>query len=340
MVGDTLVAAVVKANAYGLGVDAVAPCLFAQGCRHFFVAHTEEGVNLRTILPVEANIYVLHGPSRGEEEYFVRNKLTPVLNNLYQIELWKKFAITSCVKLPAILHVDTGIARLGLNLRQALSLFAEAAEYLPYFDLCYVMSHLSCSGSSSNYQNLRQLKLFSHIVKLLPQVKASLANSEGIFLGAAYHFDLVRPGAALYGLNPTSNPMNPMLNVVSLHAPIIQITVVTKKTKVGYGSRYIAHPGTILATIPVGYADGYMRKISNTGFCYVKDYKLKVVGAVSMDLTIIDVTNLPHDMLYIGQQIELLGEHYGADDLAKAADTIGYEILTGLGNRYNRSVKT
>jgi alanine racemase len=322
-------AAVVKADAYGLGAHRVAPALARAGCQRFFVASFDEGAALRSLLP-DPEILVLNGPFPGGEAGFAAHRLTPVLNSPGQVAAWGAFAQG---KLSSAIHLDSAMNRLGLAEREFLEI-DEAA--LKSARPLYVMSHLACAEEKENPLNARQLALFQELRKRLPEAKASLANSSGIFLGKDYGLDFARPGAALYGVNPTLEKTNPMRQVARLEGRIIQLRRVDSEGSVGYGATHAARPGQLLATVGVGYADGYLRALSGKGFGYLGDWRVKLAGRVSMDLTSFDVSGAPEALARPGSFIELLGERVTVDALAEAAGTIGYEILTALGRRYHR----
>lgn len=328
-------AAVVKANAYGIGANHVATTLIQYGCKHFFVANLEEAISLRTVLSEKHNIYVLHGIFPNQEEEFIHYKLTPVLNDIYQIKIWNAYASTKNTKLNSIIYIDTGLSRLGLTLHDALSLFYNQA-LLSNLEVLYLMSHLSAADSSNHPLNTTQLKKMQVIQKYMPTTPITFVNSSGIFLGPNYHFQLARPGMALYGLNPTNTAQNPMQNVVYLSSKIIQVRNHIKKSPVGYGGSYYADKNSIIATAAIGYADGYFRILGNNSICYIENYKVPVVGRISMDLITLDVTHIPNYLIYPGQTVEIIGNNITIDQLAGYAGTLGYEILTNLGNRFKR----
>jgi alanine racemase len=326
--------AAVKADAYGLGAERVAPALAAAGCRTFFVAHLDEGIALRRVLP-ETSIAVLHGPPPGAEAELVQHRLSPVLNEPSQALRWAKLAGTIPARPPALLQLDTGMTRLGLGRPEVVALAADRST-LEALGLVSVMSHLACADEPEHLLNREQLARFEELRALLPPLKASLANSSGIFLGPAFHFDLVRPGVALYGVNPTPGRANPMRPVVRLTAPIIQLRRLEAPAAVGYGSTHEAASGRRIATVAVGYADGYLRALGNAGHASIDGVRVPVVGRVSMDLITVDVTDLPEARTAPGQGVDLIGDGCDLDTLAAEAGTIGYEILTSLGGRYAR----
>ncbi|HEX5803880.1 MAG TPA: alanine racemase [Azospira sp.] len=328
-------AAVVKADAYGLGALKVAPALYRAGCRSFFVAHLNEAIALRPALPDAAAIYVLHGAHPGAEAAFVAHRLVPVLNSLPQVAAWQKLGVMHGRALPAILQVDTGMARLGLAADE-LAQVAAVPAVLQGIDLKFVISHLASAEEPDNPANGEQLARFRAVLARLPRARASLANSSGIFLGDDYHFDLVRPGAALYGVAPVAGAANPLRPAIRLQGKVLQTRSIAAGTGVGYNHRWRAAAAARIATVAVGYADGYLRSLSNRGFAYVDGVPLPIVGNVSMDTITVDVSALPEARVGEGTLVDLAGPDNGVDAIAARAGTIGYEILTSLGQRYAR----
>jgi alanine racemase len=329
-------AAVVKADAYGLGALPVASSLAQAGCRHFFVAHLEEGVALRSVLDAQATIYVLHGVADAATGECAQLGIIPVLNSLAQIDAWARQAKALNLALPAMLQVDSGMSRLGLAPAEVAQLAASPAR-MAGIDLRCVMSHLACAEVGDHPANRLQLAAFGAARRHWPNARASFANSSGIFLGPDFHFDLLRPGAALYGVAPVEGKPNPMRPVVSLRGRVLQTRTVPAGTPVGYGWRWSAAlEPTRLATIAVGYADGWLRSLTGRGHVYWHGHALPLVGTVSMDTVVIDASSLPDDALVDDPWVELLGREQGVDDAARAAGTIAYEILTSLGARYRR----
>jgi len=329
-------AAVVKADAYGLGMDRVAPALAAAGCRAFFVALADEGIALRRLLP-DADIYILNGPPIGAEGDLIAQNLTPVLNDLDQVGRWAAAAAGRDAPLAAILHVDTGMSRLGLDGQETKRLAAEP-DRLAGIDIAYLMSHLACAEEPDHPKNAEQLAAFRAARQTLGALPggASFANSSGIFLGPDYRFDLVRPGAALYGVNPTPDKPNPMAQAVHLQGRILQLRDVDRPMTVGYGATHsVARKGKII-TVSVGYADGYLRSLSNRGSARIGAVPLPVLGRVSMDLITLDASDAPDDAVRPGALVDLIGPGHDVDALAAEAGTTGYEILTSLGPRYAR----
>ena len=324
--------AVVKANAYGLGAVPVAQRLMDEGCSTFFVATLDEGLNLRKALGDLPDIFILNGIPTGGEGDAVRWNLTPVLNSLDSLARWRQVAALRDVQLPAAMQFDSGMARLGLAKHDVAVLVADRSLTVGIRTVL-LMSHLACADEPSHPANLSQLKSFERMRAKLPTIPASLCNSSGIFLGNRFHFDLARPGAALYGINPTPDQTNPMRAVVNLSARIIQIRDVEAGTPVGYGQVTSARRRSKLATIFLGYADGWLRNALADAF-YL-DQKLPFVGRVSMDSIVVDLTDCVHTPCE-GDLVELIGSSQTADDVARSAGTIGYEILCSLGGRVAR----
>lgn len=329
-------AAVVKADAYGLGVAAVVPELYKANCRHFYVAHASEGLIVREALRgQEAQVYVFHGPYGVSADEISRYGLIPVLNTPEDIRHWSSFAKGTGKKQPAVIHIDTGMNRLGLSAGDVAWL-ANNTETLKPLDVRYIMSHLACADTPKHPKNVEQLESFKRLTAQLGlPCRLSFANSAGIFLGGDYHFDQARPGCAIYGINPQNTSPNPMHGAVALKARILQIREVAGKEAVGYGASYRVPNPAKLATISAGYADGYLRSISGGGFVVVGGIKCPVVGRVSMDAIVADVTAVKPEP-HAGEFAEIIGPHQTVDDVAAQAGTIGYEILTSLGRRYKR----
>jgi alanine racemase len=334
-VGAADCAAVVKADAYGLGALQVGPALAGAGCRHFFVAHLDEGIALRPHLPAQATVYVLHGVPPGAEADCAAHGLVPVLNSRQQIDAWRGVAANLGQRLPAIVQVDSGMARLGLSALELQQLASDPAAF-DGIAVAYVMSHLACADEPQHPANAAQLASFVAARHLLPAAPATFANSSGIFLGAAYHFELARPGAALYGVAPVPGQPNPMQPVVRLQGKVMQTRTVEAGTAVGYSASWVAPQTSRIATVSVGYADGYLRSLSGRGAAWLGNVELPLVGRVSMDTITLDVSALPEEAMGPGTLVDLLSPQQTVDDVAARAGTIGYEILTSLGHRYER----
>ena len=319
MAAPAEVAGVVKADAYGLGMDRAAPALWRAGCRRFFVAGLDEGAALRAFLP-DAEIAVLSAPVEGFQQVYRDYRLLPVLNHAGDLAAWPDE--------DAVLHIDTGMTRLGLDPSEAAALERRRFRL--------VMSHLACADEPDHALNEAQRRLFADLAPRF-DAPASLANSSGIFLGPGYRFDLARPGMALYGLNPTPGRANPMQPVVRLEARVLQVREVDRPLTVGYGATAEAGAGRRLATVAAGYADGYLRAAGSRAAASLHGRRVPLIGRVSMDSIVLDVTGLPPGSVKPGDWAVLVGEGMDADGLADAAGTIGYEILTSLGARYART---
>jgi len=341
--GGVAPAGVVKADGYGLGAGPVAIALANAGCRIFFVAHIEEGIRLRQALNnagnsdfVQTEIHVLGGLGPDTEEAFDASRLIPVLGSLGEIHQWKQYCERLERQLPCDIHADTGMCRLGLPPDELDKLEMEPSR-VGGLNIHLVLSHLACADERDHAKNAEQLEAFKRVRRILPQGRASLANSSGIFLGSDYHFDLARPGAALYGIAPVPGQANPMAQTVRLQGKIAQVRNVDTPQTVGYGATHRVEGPARIATVPVGYADGYPRYLSNKGTGYIGKIPVPVVGRVSMDLITLDVSGVPEHLSSVGCLIDLIGPHNPVDKLATEAGTIGYEILTSLGNRYPRT---
>src|ERR1700726_116603 len=334
-------AGVIKADAYGCGTGPVARALAGAGCKTFFVASLDEAVAARAAVP-QAALYVLDGFFQNCGDAYARIDARPVIGDLNELAEWDVFCRRSGWTGGAAIHIDTGMNRLGLTL-------AEAQGIIPRINagdhgITLVMSHLACAESLNHPLNGRQLATFREIASLFSGVPASLANSSGIFLGAAFQFDLMRPGAAVYGINPTPEADNPMQPVVELKARIVQIRNVDRGETVGYGGTWTARRPTRLAIVSAGYADGYFRAASaNDGTrgaeVVVAGKRCPVAGRISMDLMAVDVTDLPPNGARRGHMATLIGEGITVDEVAHHFATIGYEVMTSLGQRYARVYK-
>jgi alanine racemase len=323
------IAAVVKTNAYGLGVMEVSKALWQEGCTQYFVATLPEAVQLRQSLP-EAVIAVLHGLIQGEEKEFLHHRLIPVLNDLAQVTCWEKATDGAAT---AMLHVDTGMSRLGVTQEELLYLAEHRQEFVRH--LSYVISHLACSNEGKHPKNAEQLSRFRAALKALPGIKGSLANSSGLFLSADFHSELGRPGSALYGINPTQGA-NPMKPVARLSAPIVQIRTLDRDETIGYGATAKASKGSRIGVAALGYADGWMRCLSNKGFAYVSGHKVPLLGRISMDMITLDLSAVPPLKISSATRVELINKEQTVDDIAAACNTIGYEIFTRIGERVER----
>ena len=338
LAGQAECAAVVKADAYGLGMARIAPALWDAGCKTFFVATLAEAVALRALQPA-AVIYVFAGLSPGTASLFRADDLRPVLNSAEEIAEWAAFCGDVGAKLPCAVHLDSGMNRLGLSSADVERVAGHGLWSA--LTLSLVMSHLACADEPSHPKSESQRALFDRLRARLPEAAASLANSAGILLGGAFHYDLVRPGIALYGGRPQRNGAHRFAPVVELLGRILQVRDVGPGERVGYGAlRTLDRPSRV-ATVAVGYADGVFRSLStrdgeNGLVVHVDGLPAPVIGRVSMDLITIDVTDIPASAARRGAWVELLGGRVTAHDMAHHAGTIDYEVLTNLGRRAAR----
>lgn len=328
-------AAVVKADAYGTGIEEAGPALAGAGCRTFFVAHLSEARRLRAAVP-DVAIYVLNGLFEKALDAYAAQDLRPVLGSREDVEAFAAFCAAAGRRLPAAIHVDTGMNRLGLDMAEA-ALLAEPGPAALAFEPVLLMSHFACADEPGHPLTARQIDRFAQLRGLFPGVPGSLANSAGCTLPVSHH-DLMRPGVALYGARfvVARNPLEP---VVRLDAPIVQVRGISKGQTVGYGATWTAPRPSRIAIVSVGYADGYLRQAGSTdrktgGAARVNGILCPLAGRVSMDLVAIDVTDA--GAVAKGDPVTLIGDGIGVDDVAEAAGTIGYEILTSLGRRYHR----
>lgn len=325
-------AGVLKANGYGLGAVPIARRLAREGCRHFFVAHLAEAIAVVTAVP-GAMVAVLNGVLPGEARAYAAHGVVPVLNDPEQLAIWAAEATRRGARLPAILHIDTGMNRLGLSPAELAVLAADPSRLAP-LDMRYVMTHLVTAEKPDDPTNARQRDSFAAARARLPRMSFSFANSSGLFLGADYRSDLARPGAALHGINPTPGRPNPLRQVVRLEGRVLQVRDIPAGEAVGYNSTWVARRPSRIATVAVGYADGYLRNLTNRGSARFEGRPVPMAGRVSMDLTTFDITDFP--AIQPGSFLTLIGDGQTPDDLATAAGTNGYEILTSLGPRYAR----
>ncbi|MGF7161070.1 alanine racemase [Rhodoligotrophos appendicifer] len=332
-------AAAVKAEAYGIGLVEAGTALWSAGCKTFFVALPVEGARLRQVLP-DATIYVLNGLLPGTSSFLAAYSLRPVLSSIDEISEWAKFCHSEDRRLPAGIHVDTGINRLGLNEKQVECLAASRKE-LCAFRITLIISHLACGDTPNAAMNRAQIETFDRLRALLPQAQCSLANSAGTLNVSDFHYDLVRPGIALYGGNPLAERANPMKPVISLYGTILGVREVPAGETIGYSATWKAERNSNIAVISVGYADGFFRSLGGTSraeraHVFVGGQFAPVIGRISMDMITVDVTDVPPEFARRGGRAELIGSHITIDDLARWAGTIPYEILTALGSRFAR----
>ena len=326
-------AAVIKADAYGHGLERVAETLHDAGCDHFFVAHSFEGEQARRILGQHPNIYVLNGPAPDEEALYRELALTPVINSIFQFRTMADWLVDN-LKLPRgfVLKFDTGMNRLGLPIEDAAELAEATLSQSPNF----IMSHLACAEDAKNTMNVGQAVAFSQIAAHFPGIPLSFSNSAGVWLGPEFHHTLTRPGIALYGGGhpPEGLTLKPGM---TLEAPILQVASVKSGETVGYGGTWRAPDTVLRATLAIGYGDGFPRAASNRGFAMLGPYKCPIIGRVSMDLLTIDITEPgAWDLARPGIYAQLLGPDAPLEEQAILAGTIGYELTTGLTPRVTR----
>ncbi|QRM54861.1 alanine racemase [Sinorhizobium sp. BG8] len=343
--GAARTAAVLKANAYGIGLESAARTLFAAGARDFFVASPAEGATLRPIVP-DGRIFVLSGMWAGSERLFFENDLVPVISSEEQLAIFMA-AIADRSDHPCALQIDTGMNRLGLTVADATALATDPARPAS-FSPVLVMSHLACADDPAHSMNRTQLDLFRLATAAFDGIDASLANSAGIFLGEDYHFDLTRPGISLYGGAAVNDVPNPMKPVVTAEARILLVRDANAGETVSYGASAVLMRDTRIAIAAIGYADGYLRSLSGTGVPlrqtglsgasgFLHGQRVPVIGRITMDLSHFDVTDLPKGAVRAGDFIELFGPNIAIEDVARASGTIDYELLTSLGARYHRN---
>ncbi len=331
MQGKGEIAPVMKANAYGIGIDRVAPSLYTQGARKFFVAHIEEGMKVRSLLP-DAEIYVFNGVYEGTEEYFVEHNLVPCLISRSQVERFQAFCKKTEQKLPSVFYFDTGFARTGMN-ETDCNYLRENQDTFNHLHLKGIMSHLACSRMSDDWRNPAQKEKFDRFVKGFKPEFKSLANSGGLSLG--YTYDVSRPGRSLYGSGLRLNMG--MQQAVKLWARILQVQRVPAGTTVGYEGTYITPRDSVLATFGVGYADSWFKGPQNPGVAVVGGHRVPFVGLVNMDLTVVDVTDImdkhqPKE----GDWAQIVGDELPLDDVEKISRTAFNKIITSFGQRHHR----
>ncbi len=331
--------AVVKADAYGLGVAPVSQALYSAGCTVYFVAHLDEGVALRRVLPAQAVIYVLQGVVSGGESEFKAHGLRPVLISKSMFERWRAFVDAHADAPQCAVKVNSGMNRLGMTVSEFEQLsILESAKSMR---ISLVLSHLACADTPEHELNIEQLARFQAVVdkaqKLFPKVSASLANSAAIMLGESYHFSVARPGLALYGGQPSLHESLPLSSVVSISAPVIQVRELPVGEAVGYGADYVARSDRVVVVVSVGYADGFFRAMAGRGAGGWFGQFVPLLGRVSMDSMVFDITDIPLGQRpQEGDSIELLGPNISLRQLAEWAQTSEYEVLTHLGGRLQR----
>jgi alanine racemase len=327
------VGAAVKANGYGIGAAAAVQTLHSAGCRDFFVVTLDEALLLGSLIEMKsARLFVLGGLYAGAEDEYATHGIYPVLNAPDDITRWDALCKKQGKSPPCALHIDTGMNRLGLR---AENVTADTGAGL---NIEMVMSHFACADERDHALTSEQAKQFAKLAALFPRTQKSLCNSSGAFRNADWHYDVLRPGYALYGGNPTPEAENPMKPVVQISASVLQTRTVKKGESAGYGAGHVFTKDSTIATVAIGYADGLPRAGSGRVVFYYNGQPCPCVGRISMDVTMVDISALPQKPEQ-GDVMEILGPHQDVDALAGACGTIGYEILTGLGRRHSRIYK-
>lgn len=341
------VCAVIKADAYGLGAEPVGRALYGAGCRRFFFATLPEAVDARRYLPADAHCYVLGVVPAGQESLLQVHALTPVLSSMADVRQWRVWRAKAAGAPQCVVKFDSGMTRMGLD-ESELDELAQAAGGFEALGVECVMSHLACADEPGHSMNEQQQQRFAHVCERLrvshPRLQFSLANSSGIFLGERYHYDRVRPGAALYGYAPDPEQANPMRAVVSLTLPLLQLRKLSRRAHVGYGATRSLDEGRVLAVVAGGYADGLHRLLGPAGVAMCGGVKVPVVGRVSMDTTLFDVSEVPGIDQWLGKPLSevplsfvVLGPELGLSEITQRNGALGYEVLTSLGSgRYRR----
>ncbi|WP_417668004.1 alanine racemase [Roseibium sp.] len=332
-------AATIKADGYGTGAAGTGLRLWEEGCKTFFVALPNEGLALRSALP-DARIFILDGLFPGVAATYADNRLIPVLGSIEEIDDWARFCRDCDERLPAAIHIDTGMNRLGVTTDEFAALMADGSRSTA-FEIALLMTHLACGSTPEHPMNARQLEVFRAATDAHASIPRSMANSAGVFLGPDYHFDLARPGISLYGGKAIDAGLNPMAPIAMVEARIILVRDVRKGNAIGYGAAETAQRDMRVAIVAAGYADGLLRRAGSSnehtgGFGWLSGHKVPLVGRVSMDMIAVDVTDVPEELAKRGCLVEMLGPNVAASDLAAYAETIDYEYLTGLGQRYRR----
>jgi alanine racemase len=329
-------AAVVKANAYSVGAVEVTQALYERGCRSFFVVTIDEALELRAILPEDATLFVLSGIKEGAELLFVEFNLIPVLYSLRAISRWLDFCGLQKSAFPCAIKADTGMARLGLSLDDLDEFFHKLIHH-PLLHPVLFMSHLACADEPLHPLNGLQVARFgesaSKLKRYFPKIKLSLANSSGVFLGSDYHFDMVRIGAALYGINPQRGHVNPLQSVISLKLPVLQIRELSGPASIGYGAVGQANVGARLAVVAGGYADGIHRTLGLSPVGHIDGIEVRALGRISMDSCIFDISASPAPFPHY---IEVINGDLTLDRLSAENKSLGYEVLTSLGQRFTK----
>jgi len=333
--GNVPVAAVLKANAYGLGTIPIAKTVYAAGCRRFYVAHYEEALELRSVLP-DVTLSVFHGVPSGAEDDALEKNITPIINDLGALERMRDVAKKLDKPIAITLHRDTGMNRLGFGTAEWNTL-THSPELLAGLNVTTIMSHLACPETPAHPMNEQQHATFINAAKHFPAAQKSLCNSYGIFLGPHMHYNEVRSGRALSGIIQQPE----LKSALSIHAPIVQLRLIDSDGAVGYGATQSVKKDMRMAILAYGYADGLQRAFSNNDqdqqhHFYIHGYAVPLVGRVSMDLSVVDVSQVPEHLIHVGGMVEIAGPHQSLDALARQIGSIDYEVMTQMGNRVER----
>ncbi|MDR1551191.1 MAG: alanine racemase [Holosporaceae bacterium] len=327
--------AVIKANSYGFGAIQVSKRLWYEGCRAFFVATLEEGIEIRKNLPDGAKIFVFNGVFRHSEDLLLKHRIIPVLNNACQSDLWIQQAKKLGKKLDAVIQIDTGIFRNGYSYRNVGSNFDEVRDSL---NLVFIMSHLACADIPDHPLNRLQLERFKEILMYFGNVKGCLSATNGIFLGKEYFFDVVRPGKSLYGFSVREDRIGSMNPVMDLFSRIVQVNHLQSGDTVGYGATYTADRNMTIITVGMGYADGFMRKFSGFGHGFLGGKRMPVIGRISMDYMALDASEVQESYLEIGNWVALTNDtDYTLERWALELDTLPHEIACRFGPRVRKT---
>ena len=327
---------VLKANAYGLGLCPIAKALFKVGVKDYFVTTLEEGIALRKTLGEDIHIYILNGVLKGTEDILNVHNLIPVLLSLEQLSLWRAYAQKIQKKCLAILQVNAGMGRFGLSFEEAKTV-AEDPNGLEGVELLYILGHLSSASLSTHPRNEIERDCFEDFLALFPNVPATFSNSPGILLGKRYHFDMTRMGIALYGGAPLEDQPNSLKPVLSLKARILQVRSLKCGMTVGYDGTYVMPEDGRVATVNIGFGDGFPRALSNKGYGLIQGIKVPIAGRISMDWMSFDVTHIPEKDVAPGDLVTLLGGDLTIDSVAACAGTTSYDLISGLGARLHRT---
>jgi len=333
---NTTIAPVIKSDAYGLGAIEITKIYINLGLKNFFVGNTSEAIKIRKKFK-NINIFILNCGMIFDFNLLKKYKLTPVINNINQLTNWP---LSSKNKIPCMIHIDTGMNRLGLNRKDFMS--SKNKTKLKKMNIKYLISHLACADDEKNSFNtiqllkLKKMQIYLKHIKGI-NIKTSISNSSGIWLGKKYFLDLVRPGAAFLGINPSINNPNPLKNVICLYTYILQTRIAYKNTTVGYEASYKLHKKSKLATISIGYSNGFSRLLSNVGSVFINDKEAKIVGKISMDLSVVDITDFKESNIKVGDPVEIFGENRSIDDFATLNNTIAYEIICQVG-KYSKTI--